>query len=125
MNTCKLCGTELESKIKKYCTNACQQEYQRREKIREWLEGGNPQGTTIPKPIRLYLLDEAGYACTQCGWSGTNPVSGKTVLTIDHTDGNATNNTRGNLRVLCPNCHAMTPTFGALNKGNGRAWRYA
>ena len=28
-----------------------------------------------------------------------------------------------NLKILCPNCHSLTPTFGALNKGNGRELR--
>lgn len=25
-----------------------------------------------------------------------------------------------NLILLCPNCHSLTPTYKALNKGNGR-----
>jgi hypothetical protein len=25
---------------------------------------------------------------------------------------------------LCPNCHSLTPTYGFLNKGNGRKKRY-
>ena len=30
------------------------------------------------------------------------------------------NNKLENLRLLCPNCHAQTPTYKAKNKGNGR-----
>jgi hypothetical protein len=44
-------------------------------------------------------------------------------LELDHIDGDAGNNNYDNLRVLCPNCHALTPTFKAKNKGKGRAAR--
>jgi hypothetical protein len=27
------------------------------------------------------------------------------------------------LRVLCPNCHALTPFYKNMNRGNGRKWR--
>ena len=32
---------------------------------------------------------------------------------LPHIDGN---NEESNLQLLCPNCHSLTPTFGALNK---------
>ena len=35
---------------------------------------------------------------------------------IHHIDGNHYNNEESNLQLLCPNCHSLTPTFGALNK---------
>lgn len=38
------------------------------------------------------------------------------VLQIHHIDGNHYNNEESNLQLLCPNCHSLTPTFGALNK---------
>jgi len=66
---------------------------------------------------KLYLLEEANYSCTQCGFNKTRE-DGKSVLEIDHIDGDHTNNTRDNLRVLCPNCHALTPNF--RNWGRGR-----
>lgn len=59
---------------------------------------------------RLYLLKEANYSCTRCGFSKTRE-DGQSILEIDHIDGDHTNNTRENLRVLCPNCHALTPNF--------------
>jgi 5-methylcytosine-specific restriction endonuclease McrA len=120
---CLSCGADIK-RPKKYCNNKCQQAYQKKLVVDKWLEGWNPENYEIPNPIRTFLLEEANYKCTECAWSGFNPKSGKTVLTIDHIDGNASNNLRANLRVLCPNCHAMTPTFGALNRGNGRLLRY-
>jgi 5-methylcytosine-specific restriction endonuclease McrA len=44
-------------------------------------------------------------------------------LELDHVDGNAGNNQIENLRVLCPNCHAQTPTAKGKNRGNGRKTR--
>lgn len=46
-------------------------------------------------------------------------------LHVDHEDGDPTNNTESNLRALCPNCHSLTSTYGALNRGRGRATRRA
>ena len=41
-------------------------------------------------------------------------------LEMDHTDGNHRNNSLDNLKLLYPTCHALTPTYKAKNKGNGR-----
>ena len=49
-------------------------------------------------------------ACAICGvedrWCG-RPL----VLHVDHIDGDASNNLRQNLRLLCPNCHSQTATY--------------
>jgi hypothetical protein len=48
------------------------------------------------------------YRC-ECGNEGSwqdRPLT----LQLDHKDGDRTNNTLSNLRFLCPNCHAQTPT---------------
>lgn len=42
---------------------------------------------------------------------------------LDHIDGDASNNHRENLRLVCPNCDSQLPTFKARNRGKGRAWR--
>jgi predicted HNH restriction endonuclease len=39
---------------------------------------------------------------------------------VEHIDGNYENDREKNLTLLCPNCHSLTPTFRALNRGNGR-----
>jgi predicted Zn-ribbon and HTH transcriptional regulator len=73
------------------------------------------------KHIRGRLLKKAGNKCTQCGWDAINPVSKRCPLEMDHIDGNPRNNTPGNLRILCPNCHSLTPTHRWLNaRGSGR-----
>jgi 5-methylcytosine-specific restriction endonuclease McrA len=65
------------------------------------------------------LLEKNNYSCSECGWNKINPKTGKSPLEIDHIDGDCSNNKEENLRVLCPNCHSLTPTWKALNKGNG------
>lgn len=49
--------------------------------------------------------------CKNSLWLG-NPIP----LELDHIDGCNTNNSIGNLRLLCPNCHALTPTYRGKNK---------
>jgi len=36
-------------------------------------------------------------------------------LELDPIDGDPRNNRLGNLRLLCPNCHAFTPTYRGRN----------
>lgn len=67
---------------------------------------------------RLILLQRSDYCCSQCGFSKRRSC-GSTILEIDHIDGDHKNNDSSNLRVLCPNCHAMTPKYRNWNnKGN-------
>jgi len=58
---------------------------------------------------RTRLLEEANKSCTICGFNETRP-DGTIILQIDHIDGDRKNNTKENLRVLCPNCHAVHST---------------
>ena len=67
------------------------------------------------KLIKDRLAEErGGESCFKCGivdWNG-EPLS----FDLDHIDGNPTRNTRENLRVLCPNCHRQTETWGNRNR---------
>jgi len=64
---------------------------------------------------RKRLVVENGHFCWSCKltlWQDQ-----QIPLTIDHIDGNSDNNNnkRENLRILCWNCHALTPSFGGRN----------
>jgi hypothetical protein len=75
----------------------------------------------LSRYLRRYLLATQG-RCAHCGWAERHPVTGKLPLHVDHVDGDFRNNRPENLRLLCPNCHALTPTYGALNRGRGRPY---
>jgi len=34
------------------------------------------------------------------------------ALELDHNNGDHTDNRLENLRIVCPNCHALTETYG-------------
>lgn len=92
--------------------------------VNEWLIGNRKIITkNISGYIKRFLLEKNGEKCSICGWNEKNPATGRSPLEVDHMDGNSNNNDVKNVRLLCPNCHALTPSFRNLNKGNGRAWR--
>ena len=105
----------------KFCGVQCAGEYKRK-LIFKKIENGD---TNLHETsYRNYLIYKHGCKCMKCGWSEMNPVTGLIPIQLEHIDGNSTNNSLSNLKLLCPNCHSLTPTFGALNKGNGRKNRY-
>lgn len=127
---CLNCGKEFSyepsQSTGKYCSNKCQQEYQKNQTIEDWKKDFNTgvrSGFRLKKPVRDYILNKFGNKCSHCGWNEINSFTGKIPLEIDHIDGKCENNSEDNLRVLCPNCHSLTGNYKALNKGNANKGR--
>ena len=65
---------------------------------------------------RLLVENFFEYKCTMC--QGTEWLGNPIPLELDHIDGNHENNNLSNLRLLCPNCHALTPTYRGKTLNN-------
>ena len=123
---CLYCGEEPSRAQYKYCSNNCQIEYQHHSYIRRWKNrevNGLLSIGVVSRHVKRYLRRKFGNKCCLCGWAKINPKTGETPLVADHIDGNWRNNIEGNLRLLCPNCDSLTPTYAGLNKGKGRKGR--
>lgn len=120
-NYCKNCNKEIKQD-KQFCSNECFNEFKYNEYINNWKNGiiDGLSGYNVSKTIRKYLFDKYDNKCAECGWSEINQTTGKIPLEVHHKDGDYTHNTEDNLTLLCPNCHSLTPTYRAINKGNGR-----
>lgn len=75
------------------------------------------KNSTISSSLRKKILREnlKPHKCESCllvEWMG-QPIP----LELEHTDGDHYNNEWDNLKLLCPNCHAQTPTHSGRNKG--------
>jgi len=61
--------------------------------------------------LRDNIFEHKCSSCNSSSWLG-NPIP----LELDHKNGNHKDNSLDNLRLLCPNCHALTPTYRGKNK---------
>ena len=114
VHNCLYCNKEFNHSsgtMNKFCSNQCNAKYiwERNSipKIEQGL-GGN---------LHRYLRETRGDVCELCSqisvWNN-KPLK----LQLDHIDGHSDNNNLDNVRLLCPNCHTQTDTYGSKGHGN-------
>ena len=121
---CLDCGSDIRSLIGyKFCNRTCQARHEWKVLKQKILDSHEiPCEYERHKHIlRKFLFETRGKKCEICGlteWRGK-----EIPLVVDHIDGHSNNNRLDNLRVLCCNCDAQTPTYKSKNRGKGRAYR--
>jgi hypothetical protein len=122
--SCLNCNKEsvwTHQKSNKYCCVQCQKTHQYQTYILEWKQGikdGKSGKLQTSNYIKRYVLEKQKHKCCICdidNWCGKS-----IILELDHINGNSSDNTESNLRMLCPNCHSQTDTYKFKNVGNGR-----
>lgn len=115
-HVCEFCGTSFRHSMKtvnRFCCIACSASFQKKVTLEKFLCGEK----LSEKTLKRCVLEVKGRFCSICGvgeeWAG-KPLT----LQLDHIDGNSDNDLPINLRVLCPNCHSQTETYGSKGSGN-------
>ena len=86
-----------------------------RRPLEEILVAGRSTSSSSKLKKRLIATGLKDWKCEICGlteWNG-EPIP----LELDQVNGRSDDNRLENLRLVCPNCHAQTPTYRGKNVG--------
>jgi hypothetical protein len=114
---CEECGVECNMRYngRMFCTSRCYHDSRKSSRVKQF-----EAGLLSSRSAKFVLIELHGPGCMDCGWDKVNPTSGKCPVELEHVDGDSNNNHPSNLKLVCPNCHSLTPTYKALNAGRGR-----
>jgi hypothetical protein len=90
------------------CDHWTGQAWNKDQQLKDW---GDYTRAVRMKP---HLIKERGHCCENC--KNTHWLNELIPLEIEHIDGDRTNNELLNLKLLCCNCHAQTPTWRRRKK---------
>lgn len=110
LKKCLYCNNVCKSEVNKYCSIACQKEYEMMDAVLH-----NTASHITTKRALLTIFGNICQVCDISEWNGK-----KLSVELEHKNGDSTDNSIENVCLICPNCHSQTPTYKAKNWGNGR-----
>lgn len=123
---CKFCSSVVIRYNNKqiFCSHKCGVDYKIEEKLNHYLN--NQKEYCFDRDMQFFkkhILSDQKNCCDVCKnkdeWNDK-----KIVFVLDHIDGDAANNMRDNLRLVCPNCDSQLDTYKSKNKNSARKERY-
>jgi hypothetical protein len=115
---CLVCDNFVKQHGKTFCSQSCSAKHVSVSHHANIELGLVSDRSTLKKYLKYHNTD---CRCMMCG--NTEWLEQPIPLELDHIDGDASNNLPINLRLICPNCHALTPTWKGRNRGSGRKTR--
>ena len=136
ITNCLFCKKEMPSYVtgmghkQLYCGDECRREQtlinnkiKTKARYEEYLKNDLNYDEQSVKKFKKFMLEDQENRCAIC--SIENMWGDKVLVFVqDHIDGNANNNARSNLRLVCPNCDSQLDTFKSKNKNSARKERY-
>lgn len=127
MSICPNCNKEFQSKkdsrggFTECCCRSCADELKVKRNYEKYkLDNSTADGQRNMQSFKKHFLEEQGGTCAICGMKDTWNEQ-QIIFILDHIDGNADNNNRENLRLICPNCDSQLDTYKSKNKNSARA----
>lgn len=125
LSTCLYCRKSYYPRYDskgKFCSISCSARYKSEKSYLDYLN--NPESFKGVRNIRFlkpFILKEQNCKCAICGipnvWNDR-----ELVFILDHINGKADDNSRANLRLVCPNCDSQLDTYKSKNKGSARIY---
>ncbi|MEZ0227845.1 MAG: HNH endonuclease, partial [Planctomycetota bacterium] len=118
--SCLVCGATKSRRSLRFCSNKCQRSAASGTRMELLSASGDTTGFGV-RLVKRFVVRRDGHRCAIClleTWQGQ-----AIPLVLDHIDGDSTNRSTANLRLVCGNCDMQLPTYKSKNRGRGRAWR--